>query len=139
MLSSLVNHCKPSRSVRIALIVVLTLLLSGWSCSALFESCQGVSQAQINSLSPSNIPSHANSVPLMVEGSGFTPQSQILWNGSTLETTFLDSHHLQTTITQETFDDFGGSAGSRVQISVASQGSGCPISGNSATLELVIN
>jgi len=62
-----------------------------------------------------------------------------MWNGSTLETTLLDSHHLQTTITQETFDDFGGSAGSRVQISVGSQGSGCPINGNSATLDLVIN
>ncbi|MGC2517346.1 MAG: hypothetical protein WA383_22715, partial [Terriglobales bacterium] len=74
-----------------------------------------------------------------VEGSAFTPQSQIMWNGSTLETTFLDSHLLQTTITQETFADFGGSAGSRVQISVASQGSGCPISGNSATLVLLIS
>jgi hypothetical protein len=137
MLSSLVNPCKPFPPI--ALIAVLTLLSSGWTCSAMFESCQGVSQAQINSLSPSNIPSDANSVPLIVEGSGFTPQSQIMWNGSTLETTFLDSHHLQTTITQETFDDFGGSAGSRVQISVGSKISGCPISGNSATLELVIN
>jgi hypothetical protein len=142
MRSSLVNHCKPSPSVQIALIVVLTLLLSGWTCSAMFgfKSCQGVEpQAQINSLSPSNIPSDANSVPLMAEGSGFTPQSQIMWNGSTLETTFLDSHHLQTTITQETFADFGGSAGSRVQISVGSKGSGCPISGNSVTLVLVIS
>jgi hypothetical protein len=137
MRSSLVNHCKPFPSI--ALIAVLTLLSSGWTCSGMFESCQGVSQAQINSLSPSNIPNDANSVPLIVEGSGFTPQSQIMWNGSTLETTFLDSHHLQTTITQATFADFGGSAGSRVQISVGSQGSGCPISGNSATLVLVIS
>ncbi len=74
-----------------------------------------------------------------MDGSGFTPQSLILWNGSTLDTTFLDEHHIQATIIQETFESFGGSAGSSVQISVRSQGSGCPISGNSATLHLVIN
>ena len=137
MLSSLVNPRKSFPSI--ALIAFLTLLSSGWTCSAMFESCQGVSQAQINSLSPGNIPNDANSVPLIVEGSGFTPQSQVMWNGSTLETTFLDSHRLQTTITRETFVDFGGTAGSRVRISVGSQGLGCPIRGNSATLDLVIN
>jgi hypothetical protein len=102
----------------------------------MFVSCQGVSQAQITSILPGKIPSDANSVPLTVAGNGFTLQSQIMWNGSTLETTFLDSRHLQTTITQETFDSFGG--GSSVRISV-SQGLGCPISGNSAALDLVIN
>ena len=120
----------------IALIAALAALLSGWTCSGMFVSCQGVSQAQITSISPGKIPSDANSVPLTVAGSGFTPQSQIMWNGSTLETTFLDSRHLQATITQETFDSFG--AGSSARISV-SQGSGCPISGNSAALDLVIN
>jgi len=120
----------------IALIASLAALLSGWTCSGMFVSCQGVSQAQITSILPGKIPSDANSVPLTVAGSGFTPQSQIMWNGSTLETTFLDSRHLQTTITQETFDSFG--SGSSVRISV-SQGLGCPISGNSAALDLVIN
>ncbi len=139
MRSSLVKPCKPSPSIRIALIAVLALLLSGWTCSFEFNSCQGVRQSQITSLSPSSVPSDANSVPLMVDGSGFTPQSQILWNGSTLDTRFMDSHHIQATITQETFESFGGSAGSSVQISVKSQGSGCPINGDSATLNLVIN
>ncbi len=120
----------------IALIAAVAALLSGWTCSGSFVSCQGVSQAQITSISPGKIPSDANSVPLTVAGSGFTPQSQIMWNGSTLETTFLDSRHLQATITQETFDSFGG--GSSVRISV-SQGLGCPIRGNSAALDLVIN
>jgi hypothetical protein len=120
----------------IAFIASLAVLLSGWTCSAIFVSCQGVSQAQITSISPGKIPGDANSVPLTVAGSGFTPQSRIMWNGSTLETTFLDSRHLQATITQETFDSFGG--GSSVRISV-SQGSGCPINGNSAALDLVIN
>ena len=50
---------------------------------------------------------------------------------------------LQTTIAQQTFDSFGGSVGNNVQISVRSQASfndlGCPIGGNSATLDLVIN
>jgi hypothetical protein len=128
------SPCKPFSGI--ALISVLTLLLSGWTCSGMFVSCQGVSQAQITSISPGNIPRDVNSVPLTVSGSGFTPQSQIMWNGSTLETTFLDSRHLQATITRETFDSFGD--GSSVRISV-SQGSGCPISGNSAALDLVIN
>jgi hypothetical protein len=128
------SPCKPFLSI--ALIAALAALLSGWTCSGMFVSCQGITQAQITSLSPGNIPSDVNSVPLTVAGSGFTPQSQIMWNGSTLETTFLDSRHLQATITQETFDSFGD--GSSVRISV-SQGSGCPISGNSAALDLVIN
>jgi hypothetical protein len=140
MRSCLVKPCKPSPSIRVALIAVLTLLLSGWTCSIEFHSCQGAAlQPQITSLSPTSVPSDANSVPLTVDGSGFTPQSQILWNGSTLDTTFMDSHHIQATITQETFESFGGSAGSSVQISVRSQGSVCPISGDSATLDLVIN
>jgi hypothetical protein len=146
MHSSLVNPFKHSPSVLIALIAVLTLLLSGWTCSAMFEfqSCQGVGpQPQIASLSPSSILRDAESVVLGVDGSGFTPQSQIMWNGSSLETTFIDSRHLQTTVTQQTFDSFGGSAGSSVQISVRPQKSvanlGCPIPGNSAALVLVIN
>ncbi len=144
MSSSLADLCKHFTLTHVALIAALTLLLSGWTCSALFVSCQGVgSQPQIAALSPDTIPSDAESVPLTVDGSGFTPQSQIMWNGNTLQTTFMDSHHLQTAITRQTFDSFGGSAGSSVQISVRSQGSvdnfGCPIGGNSAALVLVIN
>jgi len=136
MRSSLVNPRKPFPLI--ALVAVLTLLLSGWTCTWMAESCQGVGdQAQVSALSPGSIPSDTHSVPLTVKGSGFTPRSQIMWNGSTLETTFLDSRHLQTTITQETFDDFGG--GSTVQISVRSQALGCPISGNSATRDLIIS
>jgi hypothetical protein len=101
----------------------------------MFVSCQGVSQPQITSIPPGKIPSDVNSVPLTVAGNGFTPQSQIMWNGSTLETTFLDAHHLQATIRQETLESFGD--GSSVRISV-SQGSGCTIGGNAA-LDLVIN
>lgn len=142
MYSSLANPCKFSLPIRLALVGVLTLLSSGWTCGVFFVSCQGVgTQPQITSLSPDTISSEA--VVLTVEGSGFTPQSQILWSGNALPTTLMDSHHLQTTITQQTFDAFGGSAGSSVQISVRSQGSvsdtGCPINGNSAILILIIN
>jgi len=144
--SSLVNRRKPFPSVHLALVAVLTLLLSGWTCNALFEfnSCQGVTaQPQIRSLSPGTIQGEAGSVLLTVDGSGFTPQSQILWNGSGLETTFTDSRHLQTTITRQTFESFGGAAGSSVQISVRSQGSvaglGCSSGGNSAAMALLIN
>ena len=144
MPSSVSNPRKQFPLIHIALIAALTLLLSGWTCTAMFISCQGVGEKpQIASLSPDTIPSDANSVLLTVDGSSFTPQSQIMWNGSSLQTTFLDSHRLQTTITQQTFDAFGGSAGSSVQISVRSQGSvtdlGCPIGGTSAAMVLVIN
>lgn len=134
---------KPFPLIRVALIAALTLLLSDWTCSAIFVSCQGVVQSQVISLSPDTIRRDAESVLLTADGSGFTPQSQIMWNGNALETTFMDSHHLQTTVTQQTFDSFGGSVGNNVQISVRSQASfddlGCPIGGNSATLVLVIN
>jgi len=144
MRSSLVHHWKPFPWFRIALIAALPLLLSGWTCNGIFVSCLGaLPQPQITSLSPDIIPGDANSVLLTVEGNEFTPQSQIMWNGSSLQTKFIDSHQLQTTITQQTFDSFGGSVGSSVQISVRAQGSvgelGCPIGGNSASLTLVIN
>jgi hypothetical protein len=147
MRSSLVSRRKPFPSFRLALVAVLTLLLSGWTCNALFEfnSCEGVTatQPQITSLSPGSIAGDTGSILLRVEGSGFTPQSQIMWNGSALETTFTDSRHLQTTITQQTLDSFGGAAGSSVQISVRSQGSvaglGCSSGGNSAAMALFIN
>ena len=143
MRSSLAHPYKSFPLIRGALIAALTLLLPGWTCSAIFLSCQGVSQSQVTSLSPDAIPSNAESVLLTADGSGFTPQSQIMWNGNALQTTFMDSHHLQTTVTQQTFDSFGGSVGNNVQISVRSQASfddlGCPIGGNSATLVLVIN
>ena|SRR5579864_1291650 len=143
MRSSLAHPYKPCPLIRVAFIAVLTLLLSGWTCSALFLSCQGVAKSQVTSLSPDAIPSDAESVLLTADGRGFTPQSQIMWNGNALQTKFMDSHHLQTTVTQQTFDSFGGSVGNNVQISVRSQASfddlGCPIGGNSATLVLVIN
>jgi hypothetical protein len=147
MRSCLGVPCKHLLLVRIAFITALTLLLSGWTtCNALFvfNSCQGsVPQPQITSLSPGAIQGDAESVLLVVNGSGFVPQSQIMWGGSALPTTFMDSRHLQTTITQQTFDSFGDPAGSIVQISVRSLASvadlGCPIGGNSATLVLVIN
>ena len=147
MRSCLVHPCKPFPSVRMACIAALTLLLSGWTtCSAIvdFNSCEGsVPQPQITSLSPGAIPVDATSVLLTVNGSDFVSQSRIMWNGSPLQTTFTDSRHLEATITQQTFESFGGVAGSSVQISVRSQGSvgvlGCPNGANSSTLELVIN
>lgn len=143
MRSSLARPYQPSPLIRVALIAALTLLLSGWTCSALFLSCQGVAQSQVTSVSPDAIPSNVETVLLTAEGSGFTPQSQIMWNGNALQTRFMDSHHVQTTVTQQTLDSFGGSVGNNVQISVKSQAAfndfGCPIGGSSATLVLVIN
>ena len=86
---------------------------------------------QIISLSPDTLSVGVESAQLSVNGNDFVPQSQILWNGSVLPTTFVDSRHLQTVITQQTFDSFGGSVGSSVLISVMSpafgSGVGCPV------------
>jgi hypothetical protein len=82
MRSSLAHPYKPFPLTRVALIAALTLLLSGWTCRAIFLSCQGVAQSQVTSLSPDAIQSNAESVLLTVAGSGFTPQSQIMWNGN---------------------------------------------------------
>ena len=133
---------QPGLWLRVSLLAILTFALSGWTCTAV--SCFGVNSApQISSLSPNSIPASAQSVPLIVIGDNFGPKSQILWNGHALATTFVDSQHLQTSITLQTFQQFGGSQGTSVQIAVNSPFStkvaGCPAAGNSATLVLVIN
>jgi len=141
--SSRAKPRKPVPWIRIALLTASTLLLSGWTCGVFFVSCLGVEQPQIASLSPDAISSDAELVLLTVEGTGFTPQSQIMWNSNALPTTLMDLHHLKATITQQTFRSFGGSPGSSVQISAKSQGTlpdtGCPIDGNSNAMLLVIN
>src|SRR5882762_2070156 len=92
MWSCLVYPCKPFPSVRIAFLAILTMLLSGWiTCTAIvnFNNCADmVPQPQITSLSPDSIPGDAESVLLIVNGSGFVPQSQIRWNGNPLQTAF---------------------------------------------------
>ena len=144
MHSSLASPSRPLLC-RLLFLAALILLVSGWTCSAFFSwgNCENqASPAQIASLSPDTILSEAGPVLLTVEGSGFTPQATILWNGSTLETTFKDAHHLETTVTQQTFESFGGSAGGNVLISVRPRGSvadsGCPKQQDSAARPLVI-
>lgn len=146
MRSRLIHSDKPSPWAQIGFIAVLILALSGWTCTAIigFQSCLGLPPApQIVSLSPNTVVFIVDPVLLTVNGSNFVPQSQILWNGSAIPTTFVDSQHLQTTITQQTFDQFGGLPGSSVLISVNSPVSpgvvGCTSGGSSATLVLVIN
>jgi hypothetical protein len=126
---------------RLALIALLTFLSSGWTCSVFYQSCQGVGQVRITAISPDAISIDADSVPLTGEGDGFTSASQIMWNSNALPTKLIDSHHLQTTVTQETFIAFGGGIGNNVQISTSSQGNvaGCSTNGNSNVVFLVIN
>lgn len=130
--------CKP---YRIALILALAALSSAWTCTAIvnLNSCQTATPLPtIATVSPNPISASTYSEVLIVEGSNFLPQSQILWNQYPLPTTFIDSGHLKTTITQETFSSYGGSAGKNVLITVASPGNtsvvGCPAGGNSSTL-----
>ena len=132
--------CKP---YRIGLILVLASLCSSWMCSAVvnLDNCRAaVPYPHISALSPDPISATTVSVVLTVEGSGFVPQSEILWNESPLPTTFIDSSHLQTIVTQETY---GSSAGRNAWITVTSPGStyvvGCANGGNSSSLLLQID
>jgi hypothetical protein len=146
MRSCVIQSVKPFPWRRIGFVAALTLTLSGWTCTAIigFNSCLGVpATPQITLLSPSAISATTDSLLFTVKGSGFVPQSQILWNGNALPTTFIDPQLLQATITKETFTQFGGALGNNVLISVNSPMTatvvGCPIAGSSATLVLVIN
>lgn len=133
--------------VPIVSLAVLVLMISGWTTCAVFfsfNSCPGsVPQPQITSLSPDTIPLDGAAVLLTVIGNNFVPQSEVLWNGTPLATTFIDSHHLQLMITQTILASFGVSAGSNVLISavtpLASHVVGCPNSEASATLVLAIS
>lgn len=135
-----------SKLFRIAFILVLTSILPAWTCSVIgaFNTCATtIPVPRIVLLSPNTIPANAASVLLTVTGDGFVPRSQILWNGSSVPTTFVDSRNLQTTITEQTFESFGGNSGSTVLISVVSPTSttivGCTDGGFSGTLILDIN
>lgn len=135
--------CKP---YLIALVLALASLCSAWTCSAVvnLDKCRGaVPYPQIGALSPNPISADTVSVVLTVDGTGFGPQSEILWNQNPLPTTFIDSRHLETTVTQETFNTYGGSAGKNVEITVRSPGStyvvGCSNGGNSSTLLLEVD
>jgi hypothetical protein len=129
--------CKP---YRIGPVLGLAALLSAWTCTAVvnLNGCpDAFPHPQIGALSPNPISADIVSVVLSVEGTGFVPQSEIQWNKSTLPTTFIDSRHLQATVTQQTFDSYGGSAGKSVMISVVLPGTtsvvGCPNGGNLST------
>jgi hypothetical protein len=76
---------------------------------------------QVASLWSDSIPIDTQSVMLTVNGNRFIPQAQITWDGNPLPTTFIDSHHLQTAITQQTFISFEAFVGNSVQIAVSSQ------------------
>ena len=135
--------CKP---YRVGLVLGLAALLSAWTCTAVvnLNGCpDAFPRPQIGSLSPNPISADTVSDVLTVEGSGFVLQSEIQWNKNPLPTTFVDSRHLQASVTQQTFDSFGGSAGSNVMVSVVSPGTnsvvGCPNGGNSSTVILEIN
>ena len=141
-------HCAASlifKPYRIALILLLAGLSTAWTCSGLIvlNGCaDATSHPQIGALSPNPISANLVSEVLSVDGMGFGPQSQILWNKYPLPTTFVDSQHLQTTITQETFGTYGGSAGTTALISVSSPGTGSAVgctNGNSSTVILVID
>ena len=136
---------RASKASRLGLILVLILLLPGWTCSAIvnFNGCtDSVAQPQITSISPQSIPANTASV-LTVDGSAFASQSKIFWNGHPLQTTFIDSRHLQAAISQQTFASFGGQTGGSVFIwvntPVTSSFATCATGATSTEMILVID
>jgi IPT/TIG domain len=141
----LVYPCKAILVLRIAFVAVVTLASCGWTCSGIisFDGCfDTTALPKIDSLFPDTVSWGLNSV-LTVNGSHFVSQSQILWNGNPVQTTYLNSHQLRMTITQETFDAFGGSPRSTVPVAVISPSSktvvGCPDGGTSGIILLFID
>lgn len=133
------------RRLLVPLTALLAVLVSGWSCQAFFSfnSCQpSMVQPVIVSISPPSIPDDTEDTLLEVTGSNFAPHSQILWNGNALPTIFVNSGMLQTTINGQTFTNFGGTAGSTVQISVVTPPNsfaGCTSTFSSSTIFLQID
>jgi hypothetical protein len=110
---------------RIGLVLGLAALLSAWTCSAVvnLNGCaDSFPHPQIGALSPNPISADIVSEVLSVEGMGFVPQSEVHWNKHPLPTSFIDSRHLQATVTQDTLDSFGGSSGNSVTVSVGVAG-----------------
>lgn len=131
----------------VGLLLLLCFLSSGWTCSAVFsfDSCQNtVPRPVIVAVSPTSVSLGSTPTLLTVTGEAFVSQSRIVWNRGSLASTFVDSRHLQATITPETFDSFGGSAGTTVAISVLSPAGenlvvGCSNGGSSAVIMLQID
>ncbi len=115
------NSRKSCIPVRVVFIALLPLLLCGWTCTAIVSWNSCPDPARIVLLSPDTISANAQLVLLTVSGNNFDPLSRILWNGNPLQTSFIDSHHLQATITRQMLELLGASAGVNVLISVESQ------------------
>lgn len=139
MRSGVVMRCKPYR-----IGLVLVLIPVGLDMLSIFQFQQLL---RLGATIPDQVHSAAGHSRILGFGSAdrerkhFVRRSQTLWNANPLRRTFVDSHHLQATITQQTFNSFDGSAGNSVLISVMTPGSassgGC--GGSSATLVLEIS
>jgi len=80
-----IGTAEPFPWLRLGFAAALMLVLSGWTCTAIigFNSCLGIpATPQITLISPNVISASTDSALLTVKGSGFAPQSQILWNGN---------------------------------------------------------
>lgn len=81
--------------------------------------CEGsIPQPKILSPSPNGVPGDEESVLLTVNGSSFVADSQIMWNGNALPTTFMDSD-------QERAGDLRKQSGARGQNERMSGDDGC--------------
>jgi len=79
---------------RILFVLVLVSLCSAWTCTAVvnLDNCRAATPyPQIGALSPNPISADTVSALLTVEGTGFVPQSEILWDKNPLPTAFVDS------------------------------------------------
>src|ERR1035441_1898102 len=71
---------------------VTVTITNGYPCNP--ETFQIVAATLISGLSPSSAAAGGPDLPLTVNGSGFVPGSTVLWNGSSLATTFVSANQL---------------------------------------------
>ncbi len=134
--------------LRISALFAATLLVTGFclsACDSVWVSVCTLSTPvpELNTVSPTTIDTHALPVTMTVTGSDFQTWSQIHWGSTTLPTTYVDSQHLSSVITQDTLASVNINSGTGT-ISVFTEGQGsavknCANGGSSSTITIIIN
>jgi uncharacterized protein (TIGR03437 family) len=86
-----------SSAISSGITVIVTATLNGASKSASLVLQPG-NLPSINALDPASVPPGSPGFTLIVNGSGFTSDAVVQWNGSPLRTTFVSSGQLQAVV-----------------------------------------
>ena len=141
---------RPALALRVSgllfTVIILGSILLFLGCNSLrIGSCVGETPVpKLGSVSPSTINTQTLPVTMTVTGSNFQTWSIVYWNGASLSTNYVDSHHLLVQITPETMTLVSINNGTAL-ISVTTAGQigggifGCDNGGSSSTFTIIIN